>query len=71
MQTTQKKTNVAGGLFAMLIVLFLFGFFVGLPLVGWGLLLAAFVGLWVATAHQRSVEREQEPVLSNRPWDHN
>ena len=69
---TQTKTNYAGGLFAMLIVLFLFGVFVGLPLVGWGLLFAAFVGLWVATAHQRAVESEQRPVLSDRPWqDHN
>lgn len=71
MQTQKVQTNVAGGLFAMLIVLFLFGVFVGLPLVGWGLLFAAFVGLWVATASQRDAERETRPVLSDRPWKHN
>lgn len=68
---TQTKTNIAGGLFAALIFLFIFGFFVGLPLIGWVLLVAAFIGLWVATAHQRQVERNTQPVLSNRPWKHN
>ena len=71
MATQKVSTNVAGGLFAMLIVFFVFGFFIGLPLFGWLFLVAAFVGLWVATAHQRQVERDEQPVLSNRPWKHN
>ena len=70
MTTQTPRANVAGGLFAALIFLFVFGFFIGLPLMGWVLLVAAFVGLWVATSHQRSVEREQRPMEPDRPWHH-
>lgn len=70
MQTQSVKPNWAGGMFAFLIVLFIFGFFVGLPVIGWAVLLAAFVGLWVTTSKQRAHERqESDPVLTgDRPW---
>ncbi|MHB9861999.1 hypothetical protein [Streptomyces sp. YIM S03343] len=71
MQQPQKRINTAGGIFAALIVLFIFGFFVGLPPIGWALLVAAFVGLWVATAGQRMKERAAEDRLPDRPWRSN
>lgn len=68
MQQPPRKPNVAGGLFAALIVVFIFGFFVGLPVIGWLFLVAAFIGLWVATAGQRAKERAAEQPQSDRPW---
>jgi hypothetical protein len=63
-----RQINTAGGIFAALIVVFIFGFFVGLPIIVWVLLIAAFVGLWVATAGQRLKERAAEDRLPDRPW---
>lgn len=65
------KNDVAVGLFAGLIVMFLFGFFVGLPLIGWFLLIAAFVGLFVATGARRSQESEEARTVPTprRPWE--
>jgi hypothetical protein len=63
-----QKINAAGGIFAALIVVFIFGFFVGLPIIGWVLLVAAFVGLWVATVGQRWKERAAENPMPDRPW---
>lgn len=54
-----------------MIVVFVFGFFVGLPVIVWVLLAAAFVGLWVATAGKRAAEREAEQPRSERPWRDN
>lgn len=70
MQTQNVHTNWAGGAFAFLVILFLFGMFVGLPIFGWGLLLAAFAGLWVATSKQRAHEREDgySEYTGDRPW---
>lgn len=70
MQTQSTHTNWAGGAFAFLVILFLFGMFVGLPIVGWGLLFAAFVGLWVATSKQRAHERQESypEYVGDRPW---
>lgn len=68
MQQPPRRINTAGGLFAALIVLFIFGFFIGLPIVVWALLAAAFVGLWVATAGQRAQEKQTETPPPDRPW---
>lgn len=62
-----KKINATGGLFAALIVIFVYGFFAGLPVIVWVLLVAAFIGLWVATAGQRTEEATDQP-LPDRPW---
>lgn len=62
------KSDVAVGVFAGLIVLLLFGVFVGLPVVVWFLLIAAFVGLFVATADRRAVEKEHRVSTQRRPW---
>jgi predicted lipid-binding transport protein (Tim44 family) len=65
----EHKSDVATGFFAGLIVLLLFGFFLGLPVVVWFLLIAAFVGLWVATADRRKAERTEAKVpTQRRPW---
>lgn len=61
----QKKANVGGGLFAALIFLLLFGIFVGLPVVVWVILGAAFIGLWVAYGYDTT-----RSVDSDRPWQH-
>lgn len=66
-----RSINATGGFFAALIVIFVFGFFIGLPVIVWILLVAAFVGLWVATAGKRAQEREAEPSRSERPWRDN
>jgi hypothetical protein len=66
-----RQINTAGGIFAALIVVFVFGFFVGLPPIGWVLLVAAFVGLWVATARQRAQEKATEQPRPDRPWRDN
>ncbi|MBL1083448.1 hypothetical protein JK359_15940 [Streptomyces actinomycinicus] len=71
MSESPRQINKAGGIFAALIVVFIFGFFVGLPVIVWVLLAAAFVGLWVATAGQRAQERATEEPQSDRPWRHN
>ena len=63
-----RQINTAGGIFAALIVVFIFGFFVGLPIIVWVLLAAAFVGLWVATAGQRAQERSTQQPQPDRPW---
>ena len=68
MQQPPQKVNVTGGIFAALIVVFIFGFFVGLPIIVWVLLVAAFVGLWVATAGPRAQERSTRQPQSDRPW---
>lgn len=67
----RDHTDVAKGVFAGLIVLVLFGVFVGLPVVVWFLLIAAIIGLAVATAGRREKEREQERKVpqQRRPWD--
>ncbi|MET7713771.1 hypothetical protein [Streptomyces sp. NPDC005407] len=62
------RINAAGGLFAALIVVFVYGFFAGLPIIGWVLLGAAFIGLWVATAGKRAQERATDQPLPDRPW---
>ena len=68
MHTT--KSDVPAGVFAALIVLFLFGMFIGLPLVVWALLVAAFVGLFVATSKRRAEEKTQlkDVPTQRRPW---
>lgn len=66
-----RQINTAGGIFAALIVVFIFGFFVGLPVIVWVLLVAAFVGLWVATAGQRAREKDAEQPRPDRPWRNN
>lgn len=68
MPESPRQINMAGGIFAALIVVFIFGFFVGLPVLGWVLLAAAFVGLWVATAGQRAREKASEAPRPDRPW---
>lgn len=68
MQQPPKKINAAGGVFAGLIVVFVYGFFVGLPAMWWVLLVAAFVGLWFATARQREEERDTDEPPPDRPW---
>lgn len=68
MSQPPRKPNIAGGMFAALIVVFIFGFFAGLPVYGWVLLVALFIGLWVATAGQRAKERTTEQPRSDRPW---
>jgi uncharacterized BrkB/YihY/UPF0761 family membrane protein len=68
MQQPPQKINATGGIFAALIVVFIFGFFIGLPILVGVLLIAAFVGLWVATAGQRLKERAAEDRLPDRPW---
>lgn len=62
------KSDVAVGVFAGLIVLLLVGVFVGLPVFVWALLIAAFVGLFVATADRRAVERAHRVPTQRRPW---
>lgn len=71
MNGTENKNDVAVGLFAGLIVMLLFGFFVGLPILGWFLLIAAFVGLFVATGARRQRESEEARTVPTprRPWD--
>jgi hypothetical protein len=66
-QQPPRKINATGGIFAALIVIFVYGSFAGLPVIVWVLLVAAFIGLWVATAGQRAKERatDQPP---DRPW---
>ena len=71
MPQSPKGVDAASGLFAALIVVFIFGFFVGLPVFAWVLLVAAFVGLWVATAGRRARERDTEKPQSDRPWRDN
>lgn len=66
-----RQINTAGGIFAALIVVFVFGFFIGLPIIAWVLLVAAFIGLWVATAGRRAEERATEQPRSDRPWRDN
>ncbi|MER5896918.1 hypothetical protein [Streptomyces sp. NPDC001876] len=68
MDQPPSKVNVTGGIFAALIAVFIFGFFVGLPVFVWVLLVAAFIGLWVATAGQRAKERAAEQPRPDRPW---
>lgn len=63
-----QRLNIAGGLFAAIIFLFLFGMFIGLPVIVWVFLIAAFIGLWVATSKQRASERETAPPENDRPW---
>lgn len=63
-----RKINATGGIFAALIVIFVYGFFAGLPVFGWLALVAAFVGLWVATAGQRAKEQATEQPQPDRPW---
>lgn len=67
----QNRIDVPTGIFAGLIVMFLFGLFIGLPIIGWFLLIAAFVGLFVATSKRRANEREQAHTVPTprRPWD--
>ena len=66
----EHKSDVATGFFAGLIVLLLFGFFVGLPVVVWALLIAALVGLFVATSKRREAERQARTQVptQRRPW---
>lgn len=66
-----NRSDVPTGLFAGLIVMFLLGFFVGLPVIGWFLLIAAFVGLFVATGKRRVRESEEARTVPTprRPWD--
>lgn len=71
MSQPPRAINAAGGFFAALIVIFVFGFFIGLPVIVWVLLAAAFVGLWVATAGKRAQERDTEQPRSERPWRDN
>ncbi|MGY4902587.1 hypothetical protein [Streptomyces sp. 900116325] len=68
MEQPPGKINVTGGIFAALIFLFIFGFFVGLPVFAWVLLVAAFIGLWVATSGKRAAERATEQPRPDRPW---
>jgi predicted lipid-binding transport protein (Tim44 family) len=68
MKTSDRHPNIAGGFFASLIFLFVFGFFIGLPAFVWVLLIAAFIGLWVATTSQRAEEKQNESPLNPRPW---
>lgn len=62
------RINVPGGLFAALIVIFVYGFFAGLTVLGWVLLVAAFIGLWVATVGQRAKEQATDQPQPDRPW---
>lgn len=71
MSQPPKGINATGGLFAALIVVLIFGFFIGLPVIVWVLLVAAFVGLWVATAGKRAEKRATEQPRSDRPWRNN
>ncbi|MFC8262682.1 hypothetical protein ACFUNF_34990 [Streptomyces sp. NPDC057291] len=59
---------MTGGTFAALIFLFIFGFFVGLPVFAWVLLVAAFIGLWVATAGKRGEDWGTKRPPPDRPW---
>jgi hypothetical protein len=68
MKVSDHRPNIAGGLFAALIFLFIVGFFIGIPVFAWVLLVAAFIGLWVATASQRAEEKQKEPSPNPRPW---
>jgi cell division protein FtsX len=68
METETPRLNKTGGVFAAMIFLFVFGFFVGLPIIVWVFLVAAFIGLWVATSKVREVERQRHEPESARPW---
>lgn len=59
------KPDITGGIAAALTFLLLFGIFIGLPVVVWVLLIAAFVGLIVACAGQGTAE------IPLRPWRKN
>ncbi|MER7811768.1 hypothetical protein [Streptomyces sp900116325] len=59
---------MTGGIFAALIGVFIFGFFVGLPVFAWVLLVAAFIGLWVAAAGKRGEGWGTDQPSSDRPW---
>lgn len=61
-----SKANVTGGLFAALIVVSVVGFFVGLPVIVWVFLIAAFIGLWYATAGRRG--KDWGTDRQDRPW---
>jgi hypothetical protein len=68
----KQQTNKVDGAWAALVVLFVIGCFVGLPLMVWPFWLAAVIGLWVATPERRAAKREeQRSVLSDRPWRNN
>lgn len=62
------RLNLTGGVFAALVFLFIFGFFVGLPIIVWVFLVAALIGLWVATSKAREVERQHREPEDARPW---
>lgn len=68
---SQPRADAASGVFAGLIVLFLIGVFIGLPVILWWILIAAFVGLFVATAERRTAERRARASTPapRRPWD--
>jgi hypothetical protein len=68
MDQPPRKPNVTGGIFAALIFLFIVGFFVGLPVFAWVLLIAAFIGLWVATAGKRGKDWGTKQPPTDRPW---
>ncbi|MEU8829305.1 hypothetical protein [Streptomyces sp900116325] len=68
MEQPPGKLNVTGGIFAALIFLFIFGFFVGLPVFAWVLLIAAFIGLWVATAGKHGKDWGTKQPRRDRPW---
>ncbi|MFF3359530.1 hypothetical protein ACFYWN_44815 [Streptomyces sp. NPDC002917] len=68
MDQPPRKINVTGAIFAALIVVFIFGFFVGLPVFAWVLLVAAFIGLWVATAGKRGEDWGTKQPPPDRPW---
>lgn len=65
MQSTQRQTNVTGGLVSAIVVVLLFGVFVGLPVFVWVFLLAALFGIWVATSSRSKDELSQ---ANARPW---
>lgn len=68
MDQPPRQINAVGGIFAALIFLFVVGFLIGLPIWGWVLLMAAFIGLWAATAGKRAEEKATEQPLPDRPW---
>lgn len=68
MARPSNGVNATGGLFAALIVVLIFGFFIGLPIIVWVFLIAAIIGLWVATAGKRAAKRAAEPSQPDRPW---
>jgi hypothetical protein len=71
-QEQKQKINKVDGAYAALTVLFIFGLFIGLPLIVWPFWLAAVIGLWIATPERRAVKREeQRSALSDRPWRNN